>query len=93
MRQEHALVSARIELLGYYPELNYHSMYASLHSCTNVLTIAGLSSSQDIVSLYVRANNFDLAFSTGRLVGGDLGTAFVNLTAQCMNLTASAELA
>ncbi|CEL59495.1 Nuclear pore complex protein Nup160 OS=Mus musculus GN=Nup160 PE=1 SV=2 [Rhizoctonia solani AG-1 IB] len=77
MRQEHALVSARIELLGYYPELNYHS----------------LSSSQDIVSLYVRANNFDLAFSTGRLVGGDLGTAFVNLTAQCMNLTASAELA
>ncbi|KAF8760306.1 Nucleoporin [Rhizoctonia solani] len=77
MRQEHALVSARIELLGYYPELSYHS----------------LSSSQDIVSLYVRANNFDLAFSTGRLVGADLGPAFVNLATQCMNLTASAELA
>ncbi|CAE6454482.1 unnamed protein product [Rhizoctonia solani] len=77
MRQEHALVSARIELLGYYPELSYHN----------------LSSPQDIVSLYVRANNFDLAFSTGRLVGADLSAAFVNLASQCMNLAASAESA
>ncbi|KAG8694231.1 hypothetical protein FRC08_008614 [Ceratobasidium sp. 394] len=77
MRQEHALVSARIELLRHYPELNYHS----------------LSSAQDLVSLYVRANNFDSALATGRVVGADLRAAFANLTTQCMNLTTLGELA
>ncbi|KAG9102343.1 hypothetical protein FRC06_002102 [Ceratobasidium sp. 370] len=77
MRQEHALVSARIELLRHYPELNYHS----------------LSSARDLVSLYVRANNFDSALSTGRVIGADLGTAFADLTTQCMNLTTLGELA
>ncbi|KAG9127930.1 hypothetical protein FRC07_007370 [Ceratobasidium sp. 392] len=77
MRQEHALVSARIELLRHYPELNYHS----------------LSSAQDLVSLYVRANNFDLALATGRIIGADLKTAFADLTTQCMNLTSLGELA
>ncbi|KAH7343853.1 nucleoporin Nup120/160-domain-containing protein [Rhizoctonia solani] len=77
MRQEHALVSARIELLGHYPELSHHN----------------LSSPQDIVSLYVRANSFDQAFSTGRLVGADLSAAFVNLATQCVNLTTSGDLA
>ncbi|QRW15990.1 nucleoporin [Rhizoctonia solani] len=77
MRQEHALVSARIELLGYYRA--QLSQYASRPRKTS--------------SRSIRANNFDLAFSTGRLVGADLGPAFVNLATQCMNLTASAELA
>lgn len=77
MRQEHALVSARIELLRHYPELNYHN----------------LSSAQDLVSLYIRASNFDSAFSAGRLVGADLSAAFVNLTTQCMNLAGLGELA
>ncbi|KAG8796796.1 hypothetical protein FRC12_000046 [Ceratobasidium sp. 428] len=77
MRQEHALVSARIELLRHYPELNYHS----------------LSSAQDLISLYVRASNFDMAISTGRIIGADLKAAFAELTTQCINLTSLGELA
>lgn len=95
MRQEHALVSARIELLRHYPELNYHStsrlilsLYVRPDGC-----LLGLSSAQDLVSLYVRANNFDSALSTGRVVGADLKAAFVNLTTQCVRLAGLGELA
>lgn len=98
MRQEHALVCARIELLRHYPELNYHSessltLIFDISVLMATITILDLSSAQDLVSLYVRANNFDSAFSTGRLVGADLSAAFTNLTTQCTNLVSLGELA
>jgi predicted Co/Zn/Cd cation transporter (cation efflux family) len=66
---------------------NFSCVYALL------IVLLGLSSAQDLVSLYVRANNFDSALSTGRVVGADLKTAFADLTTQCMNLAALGELA
>ncbi|QRV87591.1 nucleoporin [Ceratobasidium sp. AG-Ba] len=77
MRQEHALYASSVHNKKYY----------------SFFWLSGLSSAQDLVSLYVRAGNFDAAFATGRVIGADLKSAFIDLTTQCMNLTSLGELA
>ncbi|SPO39479.1 related to nuclear pore complex protein Nup160 [Pseudozyma flocculosa] len=71
IRREYALILARLELVGRYPELGYS---------TSTLRPS------DAVLLFVNADRFDLAFSTASALDVDMTPIFASLATKCVAL-------
>ncbi|KAN0062019.1 hypothetical protein ACQY0O_006014 [Thecaphora frezii] len=72
IRKEYALILARLELVGKYPELGYS---------TSTLRPS------DAVLLFVNADRFDLAFTTAKSLDVDMTPIFANLATKCVALS------